>query len=137
MTTFLTLPLELRNMVYRELLVDKDHARKPQPYGPKAKETLHKTILCTCRQIYEEASTVFYKDNVSLYHVDRFDFRDGSLSRRGDTLADEKFKQIDHVSIRSRYKCRCLSSVHTRPLVDKYTSPFLFIQLTRIPWLRL
>ena len=98
MTTLLTLPLEIRNFVYRELLVDRNHARRPQLYGEGAETALHTAILCTCRQIYDEAATILYKENIFLYRTRWFLKRlDRSMDRGRDTFKDETFKRINHV----------------------------------------
>ncbi|EME42437.1 hypothetical protein DOTSEDRAFT_73308 [Dothistroma septosporum NZE10] len=54
---FLDLPAEMRNIVYRELLV------LPQPDSPRRVSTCQLAIIRTCRQIRSEAHGILYGEN--------------------------------------------------------------------------
>ena len=58
---FLSLPPEIRNNIYRHLLIH----RKPVKLGPSFRigDT---NLLCTNKQIYSEAREIFYHENVFL-----------------------------------------------------------------------
>ncbi|RYP90369.1 hypothetical protein DL770_003516 [Monosporascus sp. CRB-9-2] len=63
---FLRLPLEMRLQIYALLLVRPEpiFLTKPviQERGPAG--PVHTAILCVCHQVYDEASPVFWRDNV-------------------------------------------------------------------------
>ncbi len=73
MATLLTLPLELRNIIYSELLSSQrsepltlyDHSK-----GREALFDLYPSILRSNKQIYAEAISYLYKDNVFLLNLD-------------------------------------------------------------------
>ena len=61
---FLTLPRELRDLIYEDLLtlrLPNHSTRKKWHHG-----TAHTSILCTCRQIRDEASRVLYSNQLLL-----------------------------------------------------------------------
>jgi hypothetical protein len=55
---FLTIPLEIRNRIYRHLL------RTDEPICHASQRSLWTQILATCRQVYEEGKVVLYGENV-------------------------------------------------------------------------
>jgi len=67
---FLGLPVELRNLVYEGLLVDKRERRVQASTGHKARYVLplkcHRQILATKRRTYKEAKPVFVSENKGL-----------------------------------------------------------------------
>lgn len=55
---FLKLPREIRDMIYRDLLLDEKDGIQPQYHGLMQNNNsrrLHSSILRTCRSVYEEA----------------------------------------------------------------------------------
>ena len=63
-TCFNELPLEVRNQIYEELLIDgKRFFVVDGPGSRKTKSNLHPAILSTCRQAYYEASAILYGQN--------------------------------------------------------------------------
>lgn len=58
-SAFLNLPGEIRNQIYRELLVINTPPQYPQP-----KTTICPLILAVCKQIHQEASAILYGENV-------------------------------------------------------------------------
>ena len=106
MTAFrlVDLPVELRMMIYRELLLSKVRVIRAQ-YGtyrrPLGNETLYPAILRTCRQVHAEAYMVLYGENVFRYFYDRltqscYNNR-GRVLGRGDMLSSKAFGTIQHV----------------------------------------
>jgi hypothetical protein len=63
--SFFTLPAELRELVYAELLVSDSAFRLGHhgPYSHEERRKLHPQILRVNRTVYEEASRVLYGDN--------------------------------------------------------------------------
>ncbi|KAJ8067210.1 hypothetical protein OCU04_004575 [Sclerotinia nivalis] len=59
-TSFLSLPSELRNNIYEQLLA----VGEIVPYGPFRPKGLTPTLLLTCKTIHDEASSVLYAQNV-------------------------------------------------------------------------
>ena len=103
MTVFLDLPLELRNMVYRELLSAKKPTVQPQKYAHKPKignKPLDPAILRTCRQVHEETMTILYEDNLFYYKFSFYHDYNGLISRAPDGLNDDAFKQVKHVTMK-------------------------------------
>lgn len=96
----LTLPLELRRKIYRELLLDEHLPLQPQTRlitRIRTRKKIHTTILRACKQVYCEAIAVLYEENAFLYEILPFvhAYED---RKRGDELTDENFKRINHVS---------------------------------------
>ena len=62
---FERLSLEIRNQVYRELLVEEHGPLETDYHGYlyKTIKPLYPAILCTCKQAYQEASAVLYEQN--------------------------------------------------------------------------
>ena len=58
---FLSLPLEVRFRIYEDLLVCKLYVT-PE-YRPRARPPITLSVLRTCKQIYTEASPIFYSKN--------------------------------------------------------------------------
>lgn len=52
---FLQIPREIRDIIYRHLLLDIVHGIQPQYYGGVTSGRLHTGIMRTCRKVYEEA----------------------------------------------------------------------------------
>ena len=72
--TLLTLPLELRNIIYTELLSERSKPLVLYHYR-KGRETffnLYPSILRTNKQIYAEAISYLYNDNIFLLCLDRY-----------------------------------------------------------------
>lgn len=67
--TFLSLPPEMRNKIYRFTLVETDKISIP-PNGPLPAEP---GLLSTCTQIRAEASGMYYKQNKFLFAINRHD----------------------------------------------------------------
>jgi hypothetical protein len=63
--SFFTLPAELRELVYAELLLSDSAFRLGHhgPYSHEERRRLYPQILRVCRAMYEEASRVLYGDN--------------------------------------------------------------------------
>ena len=109
MTTLLTLPLELRNIIYSELLSSKrskpltlyDHRK-----GREALFDLYPSILRTNKQSYVEAVSYLYKHNVFLLHLD------GPISRGCDIGDYSNEKRL----ILPLY--RCDDAPHTAVSID-------------------
>ena len=62
-TTFLDLPGELRNRVYKELLPDRDASQIDPGLNPKLREdgtTTSTAFMATCKQIHQEAASMLY-----------------------------------------------------------------------------
>ncbi len=68
---FLLLPFEIRQMIYKALLVpahDVHVAREAEPhYRHKELSRSHLNILGVSKQIYAEASNVFYGNNTFVF----------------------------------------------------------------------
>ncbi len=85
---FLRLPPELRNEVYRHLLISrfasKEHGLFHVPPGMKCSWGTYTAVLCTNRQIFFESRSIFYGEN--LFTVNGFDdhlwFADKDLPSR-------------------------------------------------------
>lgn len=102
---FLELEPELRNRIYRELLV-KDTAVTFNP-SPDLSRTA--TLLRTCRQVYQEATDILYGENA--FHLDRTDQRRGTLyttwrevgykdmRRFLETIGQENLSKMRYLSI--------------------------------------
>jgi hypothetical protein len=62
---FFVLPPEIRELVYRELLLSDSAFRLGHhgPYSHEDKSPTYPAILRTCRLVFEEASNVLYGDN--------------------------------------------------------------------------
>ena len=96
----LTLPLELRIPIYRELLLDEDLPLQPQKNSVtriRSRKRKYTTILRACQQVYSEGMAVLYEENVFLYEILPFVYASEGR-KRGDRLTDENFKRINHVS---------------------------------------
>lgn len=85
-TFFQRVPRELRDQIYRELLVNNVHSvrllgswRGEPPVGNR----LHPAILRTCKQAYTEAFAMLYEENVFRFSSERLDkvVQDYSLSK--------------------------------------------------------
>ncbi|KAK5124486.1 hypothetical protein LTR85_001703 [Meristemomyces frigidus] len=66
--SFFRLPAELRNQIYRELLLFNRTCDINGPYGPLAEHTKHPkgcwlSIITTCRQAHAEGNGILYGDN--------------------------------------------------------------------------
>lgn len=70
---FLELAPELRNRIYRDLLV-KDI---PVAFNPSKELSRTAALLRSCRQVYHEGTDILYGENA--FHLDRTDRRRGSL----------------------------------------------------------
>ena len=96
----LTLPLELRRTIYRELLLDKDLPLQPQSYWVtriRPRRKIQPTILRACKQVYSEGMEILYEENVFRYEILPFVYASEGR-KRGDRLLDENFERINHVS---------------------------------------
>lgn len=98
MATFFTkLPLEIRNLIYDELLLDKKNAIGLQGHREPDWKKLCPTILRTCKQAYAEGSSILYECNV--FRVDQT-----SLQHLGFVKCDfqnKNFLRVKHVSCNS------------------------------------
>lgn len=74
--SFFTLPAELRELVYAELLLSDSAFRLGHhgPYSHEERRQLHPQILRVCHTIYEEASRVLYGDNTFYLGTAPFSF---------------------------------------------------------------
>jgi len=84
---FLDLPPEMRNMIYRELLVFKESWY------------CHPQILATCRQVNEEATSILYADNLIKIKI----YADGVFThgkRCGDYSPGYPYRSLDPPAIR-------------------------------------
>src|SRR6267378_3922920 len=79
-TTFplMKLPLEIRNRVYRELLLSENSLRMVDLESADI-NGLHPVILRTCRQVYNEATKVLYEENE--FRIRRVDRSNPNVSR--------------------------------------------------------
>ena len=94
---FNKLPLEIRNFIYEELLLDKKNPIGPQYDGEFDRKMLYPTILETCKQAYVEGSRILYECNV---------FRVGPPSGNHHEFVNcdfenKNFVRIKHVSRKS------------------------------------
>ncbi|KAI9836870.1 MAG: hypothetical protein M1819_001035 [Sarea resinae] len=80
-TGFLSLPPELRNRVYRLVLVDED----PVNFGSRRNFQRSSAFLRTCRQVHQEGRGILYGEN-------SFDFEKESITR--GHYFEEKWKEI-------------------------------------------
>ena len=115
MATILTkLPRELRDQIYRELLVDDVHCTGLNN-DCLARKQLFPAILQVCKQVFIEASKILYEENSFLFtdafywdhyseeHDHLYDVK-GALSRAGPILFPTPgkpcagFSRIKHVS---------------------------------------
>lgn len=69
---FLELPRELRDMIYRHLLVADEPIRDLDSHHPVSPTDLHPQILATCSQLLDEAQSILYGDNVLRMRVRDF-----------------------------------------------------------------
>lgn len=104
-TGLVGLPVEIRMMIYRELLTSKVRAIRAQ-YGsfdrPLRNETLYPAILQTCKLLHAEAGMVLYGENVFQYSYQRLRksfYNPGCILGRGDMLSSRAFEKIQHVII--------------------------------------
>lgn len=92
---FETLPLEIKNMIYHELLVSKDPIKKPHRLVCNKRsimldsiqpvKDIDSSILRVCRSIYDEALPILYGQNTFEFAKPRKlrDFSHGYLDKRG------------------------------------------------------
>ena len=58
------LPGEVRNQIYRILLVNNKHVdTEARRLGKAVRTNLHPVILRACKKVYKEASSLFYREN--------------------------------------------------------------------------
>ena len=91
------LPLELRTLIYRELLLTENDPRLPgvdSRHSP-LKTKLNPAILKVCRQINAEASVILYEGNHFTYSL--LCMADNDLCH--DRISMSSFKRIKHVSL--------------------------------------
>ncbi|PKY08128.1 hypothetical protein P168DRAFT_314253 [Aspergillus campestris IBT 28561] len=89
-TTFLDLPGELHNKIYRYVLLQEDSIR---PFWPRYDRGLGLSILRTNQKIYKEAKAIFYAQN-------SFDFTlysPSMVSRFFDLIGGEGTSYLQHV----------------------------------------
>ena len=85
--SFLELEPELRNRIYRELLV----TDKVVKFNPAPRLSRTAALLRTCRQVHEEARGILYGENA--FHLDR------RAETRGNYW-DEEWKEIGYKDVR-------------------------------------
>ena len=95
MASFIYLASELRNEVYRLLLVDEGGLH---PTRPKTK--LETNILLTNKKVYEEASSILWGENQFVFEYRSLALRcNGRLLKGRDHLSMQTFAQIRHVDL--------------------------------------
>ena len=59
------LPLEIRNQIYEEILISKEKAIRLtiETLEDTHSTKVHSAVLCTCKQVYAEASIIFWEHN--------------------------------------------------------------------------
>ncbi|KAF4624850.1 hypothetical protein G7Y89_g13321 [Cudoniella acicularis] len=86
---FLKLPIELRNMVYTILVKSSSTVHLRYGHGPT---DLTLAIRATCRQIYDEASPIFYRNNFRFYEVPKDPLAIISFEKLGVNMREVTFE---------------------------------------------
>ena len=101
MTSFFDLPLEIRFLIYRELLIRVGYVKpavgRYAHEDPPAVNELYPSILSTCKQAFAEGSMVLYEENT--FHFD-CGLLGGSITcfRNQFAKLEHNFKKMKHVS---------------------------------------
>jgi len=132
----LGLPVELRNLVYEGLLVDKRERRVQASTGLKARHVLplkcHRQILATNRRTYKEAKAVFVSENKGLclfstcrygagavvteaHLEDRCLISDDAVDSLQSWTQFSRVYQFNYVHLAVKVGCYC----HSQPLIDE------------------
>ena len=96
--SLLSIPVEIRNMIYRNLLVDSDKISFYFVNYRSADPRLHTSILTTCKQVSFEATRIFYAGNVFLF------WATACMSEWLDTIAPENARAIQNAEISEAYE---------------------------------
>lgn len=100
------LPGEVRNKIYRNLLVHANYVdTEAQRLGRAVRTDLHPVILRVCKEIYNEAISILYGENIF-----RYDYpysgchqREKSYLLSSDFYASVSFEMIKRVGVLFRF----------------------------------